>query len=204
MSESLDVTELLAAWRDGNRGALDAIVPIVMDELKRIAGGYLAREAHAETLQITSLVHEAYLRLVKVQPGEFETRAQFYALSAQIMRNILVDHARAQLAARRGGGVQVIPLEPGLPVGSSAPEGLVAINEALHSLEKMDVRKSRVVEMRVFGGLSNDEVATALGISSRTVIREWEFAKAWLARELNYRPALDESGQIQDKNSGSA
>ena len=98
MSEILDVTGLLAAWRGGNRGALDAMMPIVMDELKRIAGAYLAREAHAATLQTTSLVHEAYLRLIRVQPGDFESRAQFYALSAQIMRNILVDHARSQLA----------------------------------------------------------------------------------------------------------
>lgn len=198
----LDVTELLAAWRGGNRGALDAMMPIVMDELKRIAGAYLAREAHAATLQTTSLVHEAYLRLVKVQPSDFATRAQFYALSAQIMRNILVDHARSQLAARRGGGSRVIPLEPGLPVGISAPEGLLAIHDAIRSLEKMDARKSRVVELRLFGGLTNDEVAEAMGTSSRTVIREWEFAKAWLARELSYE-ASEERGPTQDRNTGS-
>jgi RNA polymerase sigma factor (TIGR02999 family) len=191
MSEMPNVTELLAAWRGGDREALDAMMPIVMDELKRIAGAYLAREAHAATLQTTSLVHEAYLRLVKVQPGDFETRAQFYALSAQIMRNILVDHARAQLAARRGAGLQVIPLEPGLPAGSSAPEGLLAIHDALRTLEKMDARKSRVVELRLFGGLTNEEVAEAIGTSSRTVIREWEFAKAWLARELSYEASPD-------------
>jgi len=203
MPESLDVTELLAAWRGGNRGALDAMMPIVMEELKRIAGAYLAQEAHASTLQTTSLVHEAYLRLVRVQPGNFETRIQFYALSAQIMRNILVDHARSQMAARHGGGAQVISLEPGLSVGSSAPEGLLAIHDAIRQLEKMDVRKGRVVELRLFGGLTNEEVAEAIGTSSRTVVREWEFAKAWLARELGYEAASEAGGPTHDKKTGS-
>src|SRR6187401_3315724 len=106
-----DVTQLLVAWRDGSREALDALMPIVMNELKRIAGAYMAREANAATLQTTALVHETYLRLVRVQPGNFEARAQFYALAAQIMRNILVDHARAQLAERKGGGARVIWLD---------------------------------------------------------------------------------------------
>lgn len=185
MTGSSDVTELLAAWQGGDRAALDAVMPIVMDELKRIAGSYLAREARPDSLQTTALVHEAYLRLVKIQPGNFETRVQFYALSAQIMRNILVDHARAHLAERRGGGAQAVRLEPGLTI-ASPDESLVAIHDALNSLERLDARKSRVVELRLFAGLSTNEVATAMGISKRTVNREWEFAKAWLARELNY------------------
>lgn len=186
MTEGTDVTQLLVAWRGGNRQALDALMPLVMEELKRIAQAYLSREAHAMTLQTTALVHEAYLRLVTVQPGDFEARAQFYALAAQIMRNILVDHARAQLAQRRGGGAQVIWLNPEFPIAVSAHESLMLVHDALSALEKLDPRKGRVVELRLFGGLTNEEVASALGLSTRTVIREWEFAKAWLLRELNY------------------
>ena len=191
MTQGPDVTQLLVAWRDGSREALDALMPIVMNELKRIAGAYMAREANAATLQTTALVHETYLRLLRVQPGNFEARAQFYALAAQIMRNILVDHARAQLAERKGGGARVIWLDPEFPIATSTHESLMAVHDALSSLAKLDARKGRVVELRLFGGLTNEEVASALGLSSRTVIREWEFAKAWLSRELDYRPGLE-------------
>ncbi|MEO8129188.1 MAG: sigma-70 family RNA polymerase sigma factor [Bryobacteraceae bacterium] len=188
MAQSPDVTQLLVAWRDGSREALDTLMPVVMEELKRIARAYMAREANAETLQTTALVHEAYLRLIRIQPGNFEARAQFYALAAQIMRNILVDHARAQLAERKGGGARVVWLDPEFPIAANTHESLMGVHDALSSLEKLDARKGRVVELRLFGGLTNEEVASALGLSIRTVIREWEFAKAWLSRELNYRP----------------
>ncbi len=191
MTHGPNVTQLLVAWRGGSREALDALMPLVMVELKRIARAYLAREANAETLQTTALVHEAYLRLITVQPGNFEVRTQFYALAAQIMRNILVDHARAQLAERRGGGARVVWLNPEFPIAASTHESLMAVHDALSSLEKLDARKGRVVELRLFGGLTNEEVASALGLSIRTVIREWAFAKAWLSRELNYRPGLE-------------
>ncbi len=186
MQPGPDITQLLEAWTGGNRAALDALMPSVIDELKRIAGAYLAREPHARTLQTTALVNEAYLRLVQVRPHAWENRGQFFALTAQIMRRILVDHARAQLAEQRGGGSPRVPLGPALMNGLSGPQTLVGLDDALLSLERMDARKSRIVELRLFGGLANEEVAEALGVSARTVIREWQFAKAWLARELNY------------------
>jgi RNA polymerase sigma-70 factor, ECF subfamily len=186
MPASSDVTQLLEAWSAGDRQALDELMPVVMDELKRIAGAYLAREPHAQTLQTTALVNEAYLRLVKVRPDSWQNRAQFFALSAQIMRHILVDHARAQLGPKRGGRLRHVALEPALVITGSASGALVALDEALISLEKLDPRKTRVVELRLFGGLSTEEAAEALGISPRTVAREWQFAKAWLARELDY------------------
>jgi RNA polymerase sigma-70 factor (ECF subfamily) len=186
MPASSDVTQLLEAWSAGDRQALDELMPVVMDELKRIAGACLAREPHAQTLQTTALVNEAYLRLVKVRPDSWQNRAQFFALSAQIMRHILVDHARAQLGPKRGGRLRHVALEPALVITGSASGALVALDEALISLEKLDPRKTRVVELRLFGGLSTEEAAEALGISPRTVAREWQFAKAWLARELDY------------------
>jgi RNA polymerase sigma factor (TIGR02999 family) len=186
MQPGPDITQLLEAWTGGNRAALDALIPSVIDELKRIAVAYLAREPHARTLQTTALVNEAYLRLVQVRPHAWENRGQFFALTARIMRRILVDHARTQLAEQRGGGAPHLVLEPALMNALSGPQSLVGLDDALLSLERMDARKSRIVELRLFGGLTNEEVAEALGISTRTVIREWQFAKAWLARELNY------------------
>ena len=186
MQPSPDITQLLEAWTGGNRDALDALMPSVIDELKRIAGAYLAHEPHARTLQTTALVNEAYLRLVQVRPHAWANRGQFFALTAQIMRRILVDHARAQLAEQRGGGSPHIALEPALMDQLSGSQSLVGLDDALLSLERMDARKSRIVELRLFGGLTNEETAEALGISGRTVIRDWQFAKAWLARELDY------------------
>ena len=185
MQPGPDITQLLEAWTGGNRAALDALMPTVIDEMRRIAGAYLAREPHARTLQTTALVNEAYLRLVQVRPHAWANRGQFFAMTAQIMRRILVDHARAQLAEQRGGGSPHVPLEPGL-VARLRGQSLVGLDDALLGLERMDARKSQVVELRLFGGLSNEEVAETLGISTRTVIREWQFSKAWLARELNY------------------
>src|SRR4051812_49075949 len=186
MQSGPDITQLLEAWTGGDRAALDALMPSVIDELKRIAGAYLAREPHALTLQTTALVNEAYLRLVQVRPHAWSNRAQFFALTAQIMRHILVDHARAQLAVYRGGGLARVVLDPAGIDALGGPQSLLGLDDALLSLERMDTRKSRIVELRVFGGLTNLETAEALGISERTVIREWQFAKAWLARELNY------------------
>jgi RNA polymerase sigma-70 factor, ECF subfamily len=187
MTGSPEITQLLEAWAGGDREALDALMPIVLDELKRIAAAYMAREAHAQTLQTTALVNEAYLRLVKVRPEAWQHRTQFFALAAQIMRRILVDHARAQLGPQRGGDCQFVPLESALAIEGHAPGALMALDEALAGLEKMDPRKSRIVELRLFAGLTNEEVASAIGISPKTVMREWHFAKVWLARELNHR-----------------
>jgi len=186
MAAGPDITQLLEAWTGGNRAALDALIPSVIGELKRIAGSFLAREPHARTLQTTALVNEAYLRLIQVRPHAWENRGQFFALTAQIMRRILVDHARAQLAAQRGAGAPHVSLEPSVMQGLSGPRALVGLDDALLGLERADPRKSRIVELRLFGGLTNEEAAEALGISARTVIRDWQFAKAWLGRELGY------------------
>lgn len=186
MPPTPDITQLLEAWTGGDRAALDALMPSVIDELKRIAGSYLAREPHARTLQTTALVNEAYLRLVHVRPHAWANRGQFFALTAQIMRRILVDHARSRLAQQRGGGSPHMALDQAGFNELSSPRLLMDLNDALFSLEKMDPRKSRMVELRVFGGLTNQEAAQALGISERTAIRDWHFARDWLARELNY------------------
>ena len=186
MLPSPDITQLLEAWTGGDRAALDAIMPLVVDDLKRIARSYLALEPHARTLQTNALVNEAYLRLVRVRPQAWPSRAQFFALSAQIMRRILVDHARTQLAERRGGAAPRVEFESAVVDQPNTPKSLVGLDDALLSLQKLDARKSQIVELRIFGGLTNTEAAEALGISERTVLREWQFAKAWLARELNY------------------
>jgi RNA polymerase sigma factor (TIGR02999 family) len=186
MQSGIDITELLEAWTGGDRAALDALMPSVIDELKRIAAAYLARERHARTLQTTALVNEAYLGLVRVRPQAWTSRAQFFALTAQIMRRILVDHARAQLAEQRGGGLPRVVIEPAMSNEASGARSLLGLDDALLSLERMDQRKSRIVELRIFGGLTNEEIAESLNLSERTVSRDWQFAKAWLARELNY------------------
>ena len=189
LSTNPDVTQLLVAWAGGERAALDAVIPLVMDELKRIAAAYLAREAHAQTLQTTALVNEAYLRLVSVRSDRWESRTQFFALAAQIMRRILVDHARAQLGPKRGGGIRHIPLDSALPVTPEVTHRLIGLDDALTSLEKQSPRKGRIVELRIFAGLSITEIAAFLGVSERTVLRDWQFAKAWLGRELNHDTA---------------
>ena len=153
MQPAPDITELLAAWTGGDREALDALMPCVIDELKRIAGKYLANEPHARTLQTTALVNEAYLRLAQVRPHAWENRGQFYALTAKIMRRILVDHARLQLAGQRGGRADHVALDAGMVEQLSGPQSLVGLDDALLSLERMDSRKSRIVELRVFGGI---------------------------------------------------
>jgi RNA polymerase sigma factor (TIGR02999 family) len=205
MDSGPDITELLAAWTGGNRAALDALMPSVIDELKRIAGRYLANEPHARTLQTTALVNEAYLRLAQVRPHAWENRGQFYALTAQIMRRILVDHARAQLALQRGRGAPHVALDTGVTDELSRPKSLVGLDDALLSLERLDSRKGRIVELRVFAGLTNAEAAEALDISERTVIREWQFAKAWLARELNYTmPDVDPGSCNESTGAGMA
>lgn len=181
-----DITRLLEAWTGGDRAALDALLPSVIDELKRMAASYLAREPHARTFQATALVNEAYLRLARVRPNAWENRGQFFALTAQIMRRILVDHARGQMAEYRGGRAPHVALDAAIENAPPRSHSVVGLDDALLSLEKIDERKARIVELRVFGGLSNQETGEALNISERTVNREWHFAKAWLARELHY------------------
>lgn len=182
-SDSGDVTQLLRAWRDGDQSALEKLTPIVYQDLRRLARRRLLSEREGHTLQPTALVNEAYLRLVDHQHVEWQDRAHFFAVSAQLIRRVLVDHARRR-NLKRGGDVRHFPLELGPEIGSGRSKNLIALDEALNELERMDPRKAKVVELRYFGGLSVEESAEALGISAPTVMRDWSSAKAWLYREL--------------------
>jgi RNA polymerase sigma-70 factor (ECF subfamily) len=178
-----DVSILLRAWSDGDQKALDQLTPIVYDELRRLARYYLHRERPGHSLQATALVNEAYLRLVDYKRMRWGNRAHFFAVSAQLMRRILVDHARLH-NLKRGGGVEQVALEDVAVVGGDRAENLVALDDALQSLAHMDARKARVVELRFFGGLSVEETAEVLQISTVTVMRDWSSARAWLYREM--------------------
>jgi RNA polymerase sigma factor (TIGR02999 family) len=178
------ITALLAAWGDGDRQAFDALLPVVHDQLKRLARRHMAQERSDHTLQPTALVNEAYLRLARENRIEWQNRDHFFAIAAQIMRFILVDHARQRAAQRRGGANRAVVIETGFEVADSKAAGVLAVNDALTDLGRVDERKARVAEMRVFGGMSVDESAKALGISAVTVMRDWRFARAWLQREL--------------------
>jgi RNA polymerase sigma factor (TIGR02999 family) len=179
-----DVTALLVAWSEGDESALAQLVPRVYAELHRLAHHHLRGERHAQTLQTTALVHEAYLRLVDTRRVRWESRAHFLGVAAQAMRRILVDAARARGAHKRGSAVPVVSLDEAPPVGAERDRSLVALDDALTALARVDPRKSRVVELRYFAGLSVDETAIVLRVSPETVAREWRVAKAWLLREL--------------------
>jgi RNA polymerase sigma factor (TIGR02999 family) len=178
------VTALLQRWSAGDEAALDRLLPLVYGELRRLAASFLARERPGHTLQPTAVVHEAYLRLVDQQGVRVEDRGHFLAIAARLMRQILVDHARARDAAKRGGKTRKLTLDDGVISFERDPE-LIALDDALSSLAELDVRQSRIVEMRFFGGLSIEETAEAVGISPATVKREWDSAKAWLRREIS-------------------
>jgi len=178
------VTELLKAWGDGDRGALDRLVPLVYAELKRRAGAQLARERGSHTLQPTALVHEAFLRLVDQRSARWQNRAQFFGVAAQLMRRILVDHARARAAAKRGGDALRISLDDASEAAVSPETDVLLLNRALERLAVLDPRQAQVVELRYFGGLSVEEVAAVLEVSEITVKRDWAMARAWLYREL--------------------
>ncbi len=177
------VTGLLLAWRGGDEAALEQLVPLVHEELRRIARGCMRGERTGHSLQATALVNEAYLRLIGAQQVDWQNRVHFLAVSARLMRRILVDFARSKKYQKRGGGAQAVTLDEGLIVAEPGKD-LVALDDALDALAKMDERKAKVVEMRFFGGLTVEETATALGVSPDTVMRDWRLAKAWLLREL--------------------
>ena len=177
------VTGLLLAWQQGDDAALHELVPLVHDELRRIAAACMRGERPGHTLQATALVNEAYLRLVDVRKVDWRDRAHFLAMSARLMRRILVDVARSKGYQKRGGSAVRVSFSEELPIADRSGE-LVAIDDALASLEQLDPRKSRVIELRFFGGLSVEETAQVLDVSPATVMREWKLAKAWLAREI--------------------
>jgi len=184
-SGSNDVTLLLRAWGEGSKEALDHLAPLVHRELHRIAGRLMAGQRPNHTLQATALVNEAYLRLVDAQQVNWQDRTHFFALCALAMRQILVDHARSRVSAKRGGGQVSIELEEGLTAGSSPQANLLELDDALNRLATLDLRKSQVIELRFFGGLSVAETAEALKVSPETVQRDWKFARAWLYGELS-------------------
>jgi len=180
-----DVTDLLLTWRQGDAAALDRLVPLVYDELRRVARRHLRGESPGHALQATALVHEVYLRLVDLDRMTLTNRAHFFGVAATLMRQILVDHARRQRADKRGGGVTVLSLEEAPPAAWTSSVDVLALDQALDALAAIDARQCRVVELRFFAGLTIDEAAIALGISSATVEREWAVAKAWLFRRLS-------------------
>jgi len=182
-AENAAVSGLLRAWSDGDRAALDRLTPIVYDELRRLASRYMRSERTGHSLQTTALVNEAYMRLVDYKSMQWQNRAHFFAVSAQLMRRILVDHARRH-NLKRGGGVQHVSFEDTAEVGGDRAADLVALDEAMHALARIDPRKVQVVEMRFFGGLSVEETAEVLKVSPVTVMRDCNTAKAWLYREL--------------------
>jgi RNA polymerase sigma factor (TIGR02999 family) len=180
-----DVTRLLHDWRSGDATALNQLMPLVYDELKRIAAAYLRRESSGHTLQATALVNEAYLKLVDQTRADWQNRAQFFGVAAQLMRRILVDHVRERQAAKRGSGVERITFDAALDVSQPHDVDLLALDDALSELGRFDPRQSRIVELRYFGGLEINETAEVLGISPATVKREWTSARAWLYNQLN-------------------
>ncbi len=180
-----NVSELLAAWGAGDQAALEQLMPLVYDELRRIAHRHLGRERQGHTLQTSALVNEAYLKLVNEREMRWQNRAHFFAIAARLMRLILVDYARGRNRARRGGGARRVSLDEAMAVSDEQAADVLAVDEALNRLAAFDERKSRVVELRFFSGLSVEETAEVLQVSEVTVMREWRLAKAWLRNELS-------------------
>jgi RNA polymerase sigma factor (TIGR02999 family) len=180
-----DVTALLIEWRRGNDGAVEKLMPLVHDELRRLARRYMAGERPDHVLQATALVNEVYLRLIDIRRVEWQDRAHFFAMAARLMRRVLVDFARAQKNQKRGGALQRVTFDQNMPVAADTPDDLIAIDDALRALAAQYERKAQVVELRFFGGLSVEETAEVLQISQETVMRDWKFAKNWLMRELS-------------------
>ena len=183
-SAGRDVTQLLDRWATGDRGALDALMPVVYGELRKIADAYLRRERTGHTLQPTALVNEAWLRLVRQNHPRFDHRKQFYALAAQMMRRVLVDHARSAGADKRGNGLKTT-LDEGIGAASSRVVELIALDEALHQLAEASPRQAQVIELRYFGGLNVEEMADVLGVSPATISRDQKVAEAWLGHVLS-------------------
>jgi RNA polymerase sigma factor (TIGR02999 family) len=183
--ESTEVTGLLKAWSSGDQAAMDRLASVVYQELRRIARRYMRNERPGNTLQTTALVNEVYLRLVDVKNVDWQHRAQFFAISAQMMRRILVDAARARGSRKRGGGAIKVNVDETAVLSPEPDASILALDEALEAFSQVAPRQAKVVELRYFGGLNEEEIAKILKTSSRTVRRDWDFAKSWLMRELN-------------------
>jgi RNA polymerase sigma factor (TIGR02999 family) len=191
-SSKVEITRLLNAWSDGDERALEKLIPVVYDELRRLAHQRLRNEKSCHTLQTTALVNEAYLRLVAIDGIRWQDRAHFFAISSRMMRRILVDFARSREYLKRGGKMQQVSLDETLLASPEKEIDLVKLDDALNRLSEEDERKSKVVEMRFFGGMSVEETAEALGISAVTVMRDWKFAKLWLLRQIKPSRKLNE------------
>jgi RNA polymerase sigma-70 factor, ECF subfamily len=181
-----EVTQLLVDWGNGNQAALDRLMPVVYTELRQLAHRYMRRERPGHTMQTTALIHEAYLRLVDQNQVRWQHQAHFFGIAARLMRQILIEHARSHTRAKRGGGVGTISLDEAAVVSQMRAMELLALDDALERLAAIDPRKSRVVELRFFGGLSVEEAAIVLNIAPNTVLRDWRMAKAWLRREISH------------------
>ena len=185
MENSEQITQLLNEWKDGNQAALDKLMPLVYEELRQQASRYLRKERSNHTLQTTALIHEAYLKLIGINEIEWQNRNHFFAIASTAMRRILVDHARERKREKRGGNAENLPLDEALQISSNEKSvDLIALDEALNRLAKFDERQAKVVELRYFSGLSNDETAEVLGVSNATVRLDWNLAKAWLKNEI--------------------
>lgn len=187
-ADQAQITKLLAAWSGGDQGALEQLMPIVYDELRRLARRQMRRERSGHPLQTTALINEAYLRLVDLRRMRWQDRAHFFAMSGRLMRRVLVEFARSQRVLKRGGGQLLVAFDEEIVVRNDRAPDLVALDDALSALAALDPRKSQVIEMRFFAGLTVDETAEALHVSRETVMRDWSFAKAWLLREIDRKP----------------
>jgi RNA polymerase sigma factor (TIGR02999 family) len=181
---SHDVTQLLRAWAAGDEQALEKLTPLVYEQLHRVAQRYMANERPGHTLQTTALVHEVYMRLVDCRQTNWQDRAHFFAVSAHLMRRILIDFARSRHYQKRGGGTAPMALDEALTICNEPDPNLLALDDALQSLAAVDARKSKVVELKFFGGLTVDETAEVLRVSAETVVRDWRLSKAWLLRQM--------------------
>jgi RNA polymerase sigma-70 factor, ECF subfamily len=183
---SHEITQLLLAWSDGDKQALDRLVPLVYDELRRLAQNYMRKERAGQTLQTTALIHEVYLRLIDADRVQWRNRAHFFGIAARLMRQILVARARERGCQKRGGGAERVSLDEAMVIDERLDEDLVALDEALGELSQFDARMAQVVEMRFFGGLTEEEIAAALDVSTKTVRRDWRLARSWLRRKLSW------------------
>lgn len=180
-----EITRLLIDWSNGSQDAVEHLFPLVYEELRRLAYRYMSRERPGHTLQTTAVVHEAYLRLIDQKHVQWQNRAHFFAIAAQMMRRILITHAQSHAYAKRGGGTLKVSLDEAAVLSPARAGELIALDDALKGLAVIDVRRSQVVELRFFGGLNNEEIAEVLKVSPNTVTRDWNVAKAWLYREMN-------------------